>query len=521
MKNRTKFKTMKHFFVYLTVVFYSLFLFAKKEDKDFPLNTGLIKEIKNQGNSLISDRVGDYILRAESLADSKKYNKAIELLEYHYQRESWTKAEKAHFALPLAHLYKRIKNNKKALLYLQKALDSKSLSYSQHLSTLYYISQIYVEKEDYNQGLKLLKLWFSINKNPPPSSYILLAHCYYSKNQIQKALKYVEKTLSLVPKPLESWLQFAVAIYLKQKDYKKARPYLEKLIALYPAQPTHWKQLAGVYLLLDKTNYAFVTLDMANKMGHLKNKNEYVNLSFLYVDQAMPYQGAKFLKEKLLQNLVPKEKKNLEFLAEAFWLARNRKEALTYLKEASRKASQPVFFVKYGQRLLEEEQWKTAEQAFKKALNTEKIQKTIKEISAYKRKLVLANRKKSDFKLYQARAKLLPPEKQNLSPLQNSTARHSDHTNTPGRNQTDSQYSIDQKSVEAQNIESLKAPPKNYLENIYLGLGIAFYQQEKYERALSYFKKSIEVDDTFLSGYQWIDYTETILSEKQKEKQQS
>ena len=68
----------------------------------------------------------------------------------------------------------------------------------------------------------------------------------------------------------------------------------------------------------------------------------------------------------------------------------------------------------------------------------------------------------------------------------------------------------------AQKLE--KAPPTNYLEHIYLGIGIALYNQKKYEEALLYFKKSIEVKDTFLSGYQWIDYAETSLLE-QKEKQ--
>ena len=312
MKNKKKCKIRNYPLIYLTIIFYFSSSLAKKEDKSFqafPLNTKLIKKIKSQGHTLVSDRVGDYILRAEDLADSKKYNKAIELLEYHYQRESWTKTEKAHFAMQLGYLYKKVKNNKKSLFYLQKALDLKALPYPQHLSVLYYISQIHVEKEDYNQALKLLKLWFSINTKPFPSSYILLAHCYYAKGKNQKALKYVEKTLSFVKKPLESWLQFAVAIHLKQKNYKKAQSHLEKLVALYPANSTHWKQLAGVYLHLDKISHAFVTLDMANKMGHLKNKEEYINLSSLYIDQAMPYQGAKFLKEKLLQNLIPKDKK--------------------------------------------------------------------------------------------------------------------------------------------------------------------------------------------------------------------
>ena len=54
-----------------------------------------------------------------------------------------------------------------------------------------------------------------------------------------------------------------------------------------------------------------------------------------------------------------------------------------------------------------------------------------------------------------------------------------------------------------------------------MGIGVTLYQQEKYQEALSYFKQSIEVDDTFLSGYQWIDYTETSILEQQKKEESS
>ena len=296
-------------------VFFLLFLFglfcssAENKDSIFHLNKVLIKQIKKQGVHLISDRVGTYILRAEGLMESKQYDQAIELLDYHYQRDTFTKAEKAQFTLHIGRIYKHKENNRKSLVYFQKALDLKALPYNQHLSALYNISQIHIEKERYDKALELLKIWFSINENPFPQSYILLAYCYYEQNQIPIALKYVEKTLSLVGKPKENWLQFAVAIYLKQKNYEKAQSSLERLVALYPSNPSHWKQLAGVYLYRDKNHYAFITLDMADKMGHLNRKSEYLNLSALYIQQGLPYQGALLLKQKISENVIPREQK--------------------------------------------------------------------------------------------------------------------------------------------------------------------------------------------------------------------
>ena len=489
---------------------------VEKTPHPFPLNHTLIKQIKKQGRTLMSDRVGGYILRAEGLASDKKYDKAIDLLEYHYKKGSFTKSEKAQFAMYLGSFYKQDNKHEKSLFYLQKALDLKGMAYPQYLSTLYNLAQIHVEKESYDKALELLKLWFSINEKPFPQSYILLAHCHYAKDQLQLALKYVEKTIALVAKPKESWLSFAVAIYIKQKKYDKAQSHLERLVALYPSRAVHWRQLANIYLILDKIKHAFVTLDIANKMGHLKNKSDYMNLFSFYLEQSMPYQGAELLKQKIKQKLVPKEQKNLERLAEAFWIAREEKSALVYLKEASKTASRPEFFVNYGGRLLEREQWVNAEKIFRRALQTKKIKETLKNIQNYKKELALANRSKNDFSQY-----ILPQSgnfKDGSDQKVNSTA-----SNKKGKIQQTKGAIVgknDKQNSKDKKLAVLKAPPINGLENIYLGIGIALYHQEKYTEALPYFKKSIEVNDTFISGYQWIDYTETAILEKRQKKEQ-
>ena len=484
-----------------------------KSSQPFPLNKALIKKLKKQGNSLISDRVGEYILRAENLAENKKYDKAIELLEFHYNRAD--KTEKATFSIRLAYLYRQIKNNKKALKYFQTALDSKALNYEQHLSTLYYLSQIFIEEEKYDKALEFLKQWFSINEKPQPSAYILLAHYYYAKNQISLALKYIEKTLSLTTQPKESWLEFAVAIYLKKANYKKAKPYLEKLTALYPTKARHWKQLAGVYLHLDNLKKAFITLDLADKMGHLKNKSEYLNLISLYIEQGLPYQGAQILQKKMKQNIIPSNQKNLELMAQAFYLARERKKSLNYLKKASKTATNSKFFLNYGQGLLDQEEWATAEQIFKKALQTKDIKETIDQIEKYKKSL--KNNAISPFEKNNNYSNELPIENQ-----KNTSAQPEKIIKTDKEIQSRSEKTINaNEEIKTQEKEKIdkqeKAPSTNNLEHIYLGIGIALYYQKKYEEALVYLKKSIEAKDTFLSGYQWIDYTEKSLQEQQQE----
>ena len=68
--------------------------------------------------------------------------------------------------------------------------------------------------------------------------------------------------------------------------------------------------------------------------------------------------------------------------------------------------------------------------------------------------------------------------------------------------------SLKEDSLKNHSNKAVKAPPTHQLENIYLSLGIALFHQDRLEEALGYFKKSIEIDDSFIAGYQWIDFTE-------------
>ena len=501
--------------VIFSFLFYYFFSFSVQnvkieKDKLFrpvPINHQVMKKLKRGGGSLISERVGEYILRSQSLTENKKYDKAIELLEYHYNRvKQFSPFERANLAVHIALTYRQKeakqdsiqkKNRKKALEYFQKALDSEALDYNTYLSSLYHVAQIYVEDDQTEKGFEALKKWFSVNEKPHPSGYILLAGVYFSKGNLEESLKYVEQTLRLVPQPKENWLQFAAAIHMKDKDYKKAKPYLERLAALFPNKSSHWRQLAGVYLYLNDNKKAFVTLDIAYKMGHLKRKTELLNLASLYVDQELPYQAGVLLEKSMNQNIISKEQKHLEFIAEAFYIAREGGKSLKYLKEASQKATNSKFFLKYGQRLLDEEKWRQAEAVFRKVLTKKDVKQSLESIKSYKRSLAgIKGESKWSGSKNSMRVVTSATEKIKEEPKWSHLKNSSFHL----------------ASQEAE-IQQLQAPPTNQLEKIYLYLGIAVYNQEKPKKALSYFKKSIEINDTFLNAYQWIDFAEARLLE--------
>ena len=462
---------------------------ATDEDKHpprpVPLNQELIKELKRATASLVSERVGDYILRAGNLVESQKYDKAIDLLDYHYKRKKeLSDLERAHLALHLASIYRQIEvkgdkkaekvNRDKALTYFQTALDSGTLDHNSYMNCLYHTVELHAEATEMEKSFVALKKWFSINKKPHPTSYILLAGLYLSQNNLDEGLKYIEYALSIASQPKEGWLQFAVAIHIQKKNYKKAQSYLERLVALFPGQAQHWTQLAGVYLLQNDNKKAFVTLDVAYKMGYVKKKRELLNLASLYIDQEMPYQSGKVMEKGIQAHIIPKEKKTLELQAEAFYLAREGEKSLRSLKAASQVTQDPKFFLKYGQRLLHEEKWVEAEAVFRKVLDFNTMKRNLASIQNYKKKLAQSKKLKS---IDQRETRLIASNK-NL-----------------------------EKDTE------LKAPPTAELEKVYLYLGIALYSQDKTNKALASFNKAIEIDDTYLDAYQWIDFTEGKLSE--------
>ena len=332
-------------------------------------NKAQIKILKSRSSGLISQKIYKQLSRAFDLSSAKKYKQAAKTLMDYSKKSHLRKGEQAELFRNIGLIYAQEGNSKQAEVYLRKALSTNALSYQLHLSVLYNIAQLALSEENYNKTYAILKEWFSINENPSAQGYILLAIYYSEKNKINSALKLVDKAIALSSSPQENWLKFALSLHIRNKNYKKSQSLLEKLVAQFPSQREYWKQLAGVYLRLEQSKKALVTLELAHKMGYLKTETEYLTLSGLYVNEGIALEGAQILDQKIQQKVVSKKQSHLKLRAEAYWMARENKKAMKFFKEAVQTAKDERIYITYGNLLIQEEAWADAEKTFRKALS--------------------------------------------------------------------------------------------------------------------------------------------------------
>jgi len=105
-------------------------------------------------------------------------------------------------------------------------------------------------------------------------------------------------------------------------------------------------------------------MELAYKLGHLKNETEIINIVSLYVQTGIPFQGAKFLNRAIKDKKVKGSKKSYELLSNAYVASREYKKALVPLSKAAKLSKDGKLYAHQGRLYLNEEKWSKAIEAF-------------------------------------------------------------------------------------------------------------------------------------------------------------
>ncbi len=326
------------------------------------------EELKNRSAALISKGTHRRLSRAHSLMAKDKIADAIDVLNRLMKSTENRPHEKAQVMQALGFAYAQKDDFKKALKYLQGAIDLKTLPYSPTMSTLYTIAQVHVTQENYDVALQKIEEWFSIADEPSPDAYVLKATIYAQKKRRKEALDLVTKAIDMTKKPKESWLAFAVAMNYELERFQEAGRLLEKLVGMFPEKKKYWKQLTGVYLNLNNNEKALATMELAEKGDYLKQDSEIMNLVSLFIYGGIPLKGARLLEKALADGTVKKTQKNYEILGDAWAQAEEMDKALVAYDQSSKYAKDGRIFAKQGRIYLEQENWKKADEFLTKGL---------------------------------------------------------------------------------------------------------------------------------------------------------
>jgi tetratricopeptide (TPR) repeat protein len=338
------------------------------EPKSFPFKFNK-KRLQSRKMGLTSKVTHNKLEKAYRYIRLENQNKAIEIFLELLKSTQNRPEEQGQIWQQMGFVLAQKSDYKNAIKALKKSLEVDVLPYSQTLSSIYTLAQVYMTQENYSEAHLALKSWMSLAEEIPPEPMVMMAHILAQLGDKSEALKYVNQAIVDSPQPQEKWLQLALALNHELGQYQNSLKLLIHLTALYPHNSKYWKQLSGAYLSLNDEKKALATLELAYKQGYLTEETELLNLASLYMYLDMPRKSCEILEKEMKLLRVSESAKNLEILSQAYLMSRDRERSMQSLQKAAQKSSSGDSFSKIGMLHLENEDWDQAIKAFNQSLD--------------------------------------------------------------------------------------------------------------------------------------------------------
>ena len=218
-------------------------------------------------------------------------------------------------------------------------------------NTIYTMAQFSMMQEKYNQALRYLDQFFTLETNPSPDNYILLAQNLYQVNRYPDMIEPIETAISEAQRRelevKEDWYVLLNFAYFQQEDYAKVRDIQKILLVNWPKK-RYWFSLAGAYTELGEEQNLIAAYDAAYTQGMFEKESEYVTMAQLYMQHEVPYNASKVMQEYMDAGVIAKEAKNYRLLSQALTLAAEDEASIPALQEAARLSSEGELNLRLG-----------------------------------------------------------------------------------------------------------------------------------------------------------------------------
>ena len=297
---------------------------------------------KTKQAQAVSKEFYERIQKAQEAVDEKNYNAALRIVRGLYNPDKLTEYEQAQALNYLGFIYYGMENMTEAISTYQKLLAIPNLEPQMAKQTTFTMAQLMTIEERYQEALRTLDKWFTLETNPAPEPYILKAQIFYNLNRYPDMVQPVEKAMEVArarDKPVkEDWYGLLSFAYFNMENYRKVRDIQKTLLQTWP-KARYWKTLAGAYTELGEDQNLIYAYDAAFTQGMLEKEAEFVTMAQLWLQAEVPYKAGKLLEEKMDAGIVTKNEKNYRLLSQAWQLAQEDEKAIPALKAAAGLAS--------------------------------------------------------------------------------------------------------------------------------------------------------------------------------------
>jgi hypothetical protein len=319
------------------------------------------------------NRVYSQLARAQKLADEGNGLEGFDVLDEVQDRiDTLNSYERAMLWSFYGFMYYGNDDVASAIDSFKRVVNEKSIPLSLRLSTLYSMSQLFMQQQNYGQTLEYLTQWQALNSKPLTSNqHVMFAQAYYQNKEYHQSLTHVSNAIELAKStkdiPKENWLILQRANYFELKQPKDVTNVLESLVRYYD-KPKYWIQLGGMYGEIGEESKQLAVMESAWHAGYITESTNIINLAQLYLYHNVPYKTATLLWEAMEKGTIFADERNLDMLAQAYIAAKNDDNAIPVLIRASTIADTGKFDASLAQAYLNLEQWKLASDSADQAI---------------------------------------------------------------------------------------------------------------------------------------------------------
>ena len=260
---------------------------------------------------------------------------------------------------------------KNAIPWFEKALAKSRLPFAADLQVTYSLSQCYFQTGRYKDVIKTLENYrvkaSKRGQNMAPVQLMVLGIAYFQEANIFNAYTNISEANATATKLNEEWLQYEFALAVKLEKFDEAINVGQFLVFVNPEKKSYWKQLSGVYYGSESEELSLAGLELAYENDVLDKEKDYIDLARYFMYKELPIKAIDVLNDGINIKKVKKNRKNYEFLADAYFLAKDRVKGIDALIKAEALEKDADLSYKIARFAFENEDWSKAITYFSQA----------------------------------------------------------------------------------------------------------------------------------------------------------
>ena len=321
----------------------------------------------------VSQAVARYLTRIHKYMEDEDWINAKRELEVTARR--YFKNEDSYERALINQLYGQFyalqRDYKNAIPWFEKAVAKGRLPFAADLQVSYSLAQCYFQTGRYKDVIATLENYrdkaSKRGQNMAPIQLMLLGIAYYQEQDTLNAYLNIAEANATATKLNEEWLQYEFALAVKLEKYDDAVRVGQFLIFVNPEKKSYWKQLSGVYYGSESEELSLAGLELAYENEVLDKEKDYIDLARYFMYKELPIKAVDVLNNGISIEKVKKTRKNYEFLADAYFLSKEKVQGIDALIKAESIESDANLSYKIARFAFENEDWSKSINYFKQA----------------------------------------------------------------------------------------------------------------------------------------------------------